>query len=66
VLEKMMLEGIPEAMPGLRVVTVGTFTTLMRQGSHMWEGFHDGVNVELVECVPDVVVESRGVEVAQG
>jgi len=38
----------------------------MRQDSHMWEGVHDGVNVELVERVPDVVVESRGVEVAQG
>jgi len=24
-------------------VMVGTFTTLMRQGSHTWEGFRDGV-----------------------
>jgi len=32
----------------------------------VWERVHEGVNVELVECVPYVVVEGRGVEVAEG
>jgi len=32
----------------------------------MWERVYEGVNVELVEWVPDVVVEGRGVEVAEG
>ena len=32
----------------------------------MWERVYEGVNAELVERVPDVVVEGRGVEVAGG
>jgi len=38
----------------------------MWQGGHVWERAHEGVNVELVEGVPEVVVEDRGVEVAEG
>jgi len=35
----------------------------MQQGGLLWERVYEGVNVELVEWVPNVVVESRGVEV---
>ena len=38
----------------------------MRQGGHVWERVYEGVNVELVECVPGVLVDGRGVEVAEG
>ena len=45
-------------------IAVGTFMALMRQGGHVRERVYEGVNVELVEWVLDVVVESREVEVA--
>jgi len=38
----------------------------MRQGGHVWERVHEGVNVQLVEGVLDVVIEGRGVEVVEG
>jgi len=38
----------------------------MRPDGHVWERVYEGVYVELVERVLDVVVEGRGVEVAQG
>ena len=45
---------------------VGTFATFMRQGGHVRERVYEGVNVELVERVPDLLVDGRGVEVAEG
>jgi len=40
---------------------VGTFATFMRQDGHVRERVY-----ELVERVPDLLVDGRGVEVAEG